>query len=441
VLKNRIGFAAILAGSSIGIICSSHLRHDLAIAQVKTISIDQQTQQVADYLIGEMDTSAQAIANWDAADVRMSTCIVSVNSLNRSESVAKRGLVASNEAIFLYQEQAISTKLGQPYRQRFLRIAPSADRQQVESITFRPPEHKRWVGLCNQPEQSARSISPQDLGQPLCSVFLSLDPDQPDRYIGNTAAAGCPTNFRGAVKITNQILLSAKAMETWDRGFDAAGKQVWGASDRSYKFKDIDPETQDPHLNQIAAMLSGKFDNAQQQASDPTFLPVRFNNCLVKVKPASLFPTGTQLMVLEQASNSPELQFASQRVAHIYRLPTVGHSFHMITYKLTEGDFADFCDRPVAERVITTDQIGKRECQITYRQSNRQTDGQAIYSGTTPAGGCPSQFRGSTYITIDSQLSDTQIEFWERWYNDNDVQVAGSEQGTYIYQPLDLGTE
>jgi hypothetical protein len=52
---------------------------------------------------------------------------------------------------------------------------------------------------------------------------------------------------------------------------------------------DIDPEQQDPQLNAIAAMLSGKFDNAEQHASDPSFLPVRFNNCVVKLKPASLF--------------------------------------------------------------------------------------------------------------------------------------------------------
>ena len=30
-------------------------------------------------------------------------------------------------------------------------------------------------------------------------------------------------------------------METWDRGFDADGKQVWGAREDSYQFRDIEP--------------------------------------------------------------------------------------------------------------------------------------------------------------------------------------------------------
>jgi len=29
-------------------------------------------------------------------------------------------------------------------------------------------------------------------------------------------------------------------MNTWDRGFDATGNQVWGAKDKPYQFRRID---------------------------------------------------------------------------------------------------------------------------------------------------------------------------------------------------------
>ncbi|AFY69884.1 protein of unknown function DUF1001 [Thalassoporum mexicanum PCC 7367] len=424
--RNRIGLA--VGSFCVGLITLNiwaiYAKHDAIAAELEVIPIDRQVQQVADYLIGAMDTSAAAIANRDVADVRMTTCVVEVIDREPKESV-----------IFLYQEQAISTKLEQPYRQRFLRIAPSKDGKQVESRSFRPAVSDRWIGLCNR-EPEARQVSQAELGEALCSVFLSLDAERDQygnyyRYIGSTPPEGCPTNFRGAVKITNKILLTDGEMETWDRGFDASGKQVWGADDSSYKFKDINPASQDAQLNQIAAMLSGKFNNAEQQQSDPTFLPVRFNNCVVNIEPDELFPTGTQVMVLEQAANSPELKFASQRVAHLYRLPAPDNSFRMVTYKLVDGDFADFCDRPASGKVLTATQIGQRECQITYQQESD------YYVGTTPDSGCPSQFRGSTYITIDSRLSDSQLEFWERWYDGRSRQVAGSESGFYIYKPVE----
>jgi hypothetical protein len=428
--KNRLGFNSRVVVAGFGVFFTTYTGcgQNLTIAaSAETIPIAQQVQQVAEYLIGAMDSSAQAIANRDNADVRMTTCQVKLVG-------AEPDLVSVNgtEAIFLYQEQAISTKLDQPYRQRFLRLAPSSDGMQVESKAFRPAVSDRWVGLCHQ-ATTKRSITVQDLGQSVCSVFLSLDAVTGDRYIGNTPEAGCPTNFRGAVKITNQIMLSAERTATWDRGFDAAGKQVWGADDRSYKFADIDPEQQDPQLNAIAAMLNGKFNNAEQHASDPSFLPVRFNNCVVKLEQNSIFSAGEPLLLLEQAANSPELKFASQRLAHLSRSPQNNDQIKMVTYKLVGDNFADFCDRPVDERLLTAEQIGAQECQITYQLSESENK----YIGSTSEGGCPSKFRGSSYITIDSQLTKPQVEFWERWYDDNDVQVAGSESGFYIYKPID----
>lgn len=189
----------------------------------KAVPLERQVKEVVSHLVGAMDTSAQANANPDAPNVRITSCEVKVEDaapLNRPQ------------AVFLYQEQALAQRLSQPYRQRFLQIAPSANSLGVESAVFKPPTPKAWIGLCGKPE-AERVVQRRDIGESNCSVFLQRSGKN---YIGETPAGGCPTNYKGAVRTKNRIVLHQAGMDTWDRGFDAAGNQVWGAKDKPYQF-------------------------------------------------------------------------------------------------------------------------------------------------------------------------------------------------------------
>ncbi len=197
----------------------------IAIAEstAKTSStLEQQAEEIAAFLSGKMDTSAQAIANPKAPNVQMTTCRIGLLS------------PADSESIFLYQEQAMSTSLDKPYRQRFLQISPSPLSQSVRSRSFKPANPTRWVGLCNVTPSLERTVNLSDLGIPVCNVFLK---QVGTSYRGNTPIDGCPANVRGAVRITNHIELTPNRMNIWDRGFDAQGKQVWGAKNESYQFR------------------------------------------------------------------------------------------------------------------------------------------------------------------------------------------------------------
>ncbi len=92
-------------------------------------------QKVVSYLTGVMETSAQAKAIPDAPSVRMTTCEVKLNSTESS--------VQPSEGVFLYQEQALTRNLSKPYRQRVLEIKPSADRNSIESVSFKLINPKR----------------------------------------------------------------------------------------------------------------------------------------------------------------------------------------------------------------------------------------------------------------------------------------------------------
>ncbi|MBW4575992.1 MAG: chromophore lyase CpcT/CpeT [Aphanothece sp. CMT-3BRIN-NPC111] len=198
-----------------------------------SVSIKQQVDEVVSHLVGSMNTSAQAKANPNAPDVRMTTCKVKV----LSETLEPKAL--NPDSVFLYQEQAISRNLSKPYRQRFLQITPNSDRLGVESAGFKPPTPEAWVGFCNQPE-AKRIVQISDIGKTECSVFLQR---QEDKYIGETQGGGCPSNYKGAVRITNRIVLHQAGMDTLDRGLDAAGNVIWGAKEEPYQFRWINYST------------------------------------------------------------------------------------------------------------------------------------------------------------------------------------------------------
>lgn len=189
---------------------------------VASKSLEQQVNDIAALLEGQMDTTAPAKENAQAVSVRMTTCRIQVTDAS-----------ADSASIFLYQEQALSNTLSKPYRQRFLQISPSPTTQSVRSLSFRPANATVFAGWCNKP-LADRTVKLSDLGTYVCSVFLK---PVGNGYIGNTPINGCPANYRGAVRITNRVELTPTGMNTWDRGFDANGKQVWGAKTESYQYR------------------------------------------------------------------------------------------------------------------------------------------------------------------------------------------------------------
>lgn len=174
---------------------------------------------VVDYLIRPMDTTAQAQRDSRFVGVKMTTCPIQVTGQ------------ADPSTVYLYQEQALTENIDSPYRQRFLQITLSADEARVESRTLKPPTPENWTGLCQQAEPK---VNAEALGSLVCVV--SLRPSTLG-YVGTTPDEGCPVNLRGAVRLTNTVVLHQDGMDTWDRGFDAAGIQVWGARLEPYQYR------------------------------------------------------------------------------------------------------------------------------------------------------------------------------------------------------------
>ena len=194
-------------------------------------SLDHQLEEVTSRLVGIMDTAAQANTNPRFVHVRMTTCKVKA-----IDPVSP----AVNAQVFLYQEQALAKRLDKPYRQRFMRIVPGNDGISIQSQSFKPTDPKLWIGLCKQPLND-RVVPFAEMGSAVCNVRLVHSGTD---YIGKTPPEGCPANYRGAVRITNTIVLTETGMDTSDRGFDASGNQIWGAAaDEVYQFRRSNPSS------------------------------------------------------------------------------------------------------------------------------------------------------------------------------------------------------
>jgi hypothetical protein len=197
-----------------GIGCSA----TFGLLQTPSLLAHPEVDRAAQHLIGSMDTAQRAAQNPKVSNVTMTTCRTTVPTANP-------------DRIYLYQEQALSQELAKPYRQRILELSWQPFSQTVRSRAFKLSHPSKVVNFCNQMD---RTIALTAFPEAICSVFLK---PTPTGFVGTTPADGCPTTARGAVRIRNRIELHELGMDTWDRGFDAQGQQIWGAKTESYQFR------------------------------------------------------------------------------------------------------------------------------------------------------------------------------------------------------------
>lgn len=134
---------------------------------------------------------------------------------------------------WLYVEQAAASSLERPYRQRVYQLV-RIDAETIESRVYTLPEPPlQYAGAAADPEKLA-ALTPEALTLRVgCAVALRKS--GPD-WTGSTVGKQCASDLRGASYATSEVRISHSGMESWDRGFDGDGKQVWGAEKGPYIF-------------------------------------------------------------------------------------------------------------------------------------------------------------------------------------------------------------
>lgn len=178
-------------------------------------------QRLLSWMTGSFSSEEQAQADTSIYDIRLEMVPIWKHR---------------SDGYWLYVEQAMAGSLDKPYRQRVYRLTQVSDTL-FKSDIYSFPEPLRFAGDWKKPipleKLTVDSLSVRDG----CAIFFRKSGDT--AFVGSTLGKGCPSNLGGATYATSEVEITARGMTTWDRGFDAENKQVWGATSVGYIFKKL----------------------------------------------------------------------------------------------------------------------------------------------------------------------------------------------------------
>jgi hypothetical protein len=142
----------------------------------------------------------------------------------------------------LYLEIARSDTLDRPYTKSFLQLYRRQGEIRMRTLEVRDPNsdvQNLLIGMWAAPE----FMPDVDIKELLGTLDLELKRSG-DGWVGETPYP-YPTAVKGAVEMTSRIEIAPGRLQTADRGYDADGNVVWGASEgEHYVFEPTEPPFQ-----------------------------------------------------------------------------------------------------------------------------------------------------------------------------------------------------
>jgi hypothetical protein len=142
---------------------------------------------------------------------------------------------------WLYVEGSVPGLQEAPYRQTVYRLGddPSIphDERRFELRAYAVVDPRRVAGAALDPVR-LEALTDADLApQPGCSIVLVRGDD--DTFTGGTRGRACPGSAPGVAYVTSEWTVGRDGLTRWDRGFDAEGRQVWGATKGPYVLRRV----------------------------------------------------------------------------------------------------------------------------------------------------------------------------------------------------------
>ena len=170
------------------------------------------------FLIGTYDSGDQAAKDAEFRTIHLAICPADAPALGPH---------------VLYVEQAAAEARDKPYRQRLYVVEASAGGAAVSRV-FELRAPAAAVGACARPERPRFSAADAE-ERAGCAVTMTWQSDRA-AFTGGTRDRDCASSLRGASYATSEVQLDAARLVSWDRGYDAAGTQVWGSVKGPYEF-------------------------------------------------------------------------------------------------------------------------------------------------------------------------------------------------------------
>lgn len=178
------------------------------------------TRQAALWLVGDWSSAEQSARDTEFRDITIHIRPIWTDR---------------TDGMWMYVEQAMASATDRPYRQRVYQMVTAPDgttESRIYEFSGDPLVH---AGAWKRP-QPLDDLEP-DLLQPRAGCTVRLTREKGGSFTGATLTGECATNYQGATYTMSDVTLSADELVTWDRGYDAAGAQVWGSTKGPYIFR------------------------------------------------------------------------------------------------------------------------------------------------------------------------------------------------------------
>lgn len=129
----------------------------------------------------------------------------------------------------------------QPYRQRVYHVHRNQSGQLESAVYEFHGDPIQYAGAYRDVSKLG-NLKPADLvAKKGCELILTRQED--GSYKGSTQGKSCVSSLHGAAYASSEAHIKPDGLDTWDRGFDKDGNQVWGAKEGPYEFRRITETT------------------------------------------------------------------------------------------------------------------------------------------------------------------------------------------------------
>lgn len=168
-------------------------------------------------MAGSYSSAAQAAADTDFYSITL-----------RMKPIWKK----NKDGYWLYVEQAVASSQQKPYRQRVYHVYKLNDSTLVSKV-YELKNPAQYIGGWDDASKLTSLTMDSIVDRQGCAIFLHK---RGSTYTGSTNGKDCLSNLRGATYATSEVTIEADKLLSWDRGWNADGKQTWGAVKGGYIF-------------------------------------------------------------------------------------------------------------------------------------------------------------------------------------------------------------
>lgn len=179
---------------------------------------DQDLDRLVGYMVGSYSSAAQAQRDTSYFDIR----------LHMARIWPER-----KDGYWLYVEQARADVPARPYRQRVYHVH-RISKAVLASDVYMLHKPLRYTG--GYKDASLLSSLNRDSLTLKEGCAINLEVKSARHYGGQTGERSCPSDLKDASFATSAVTVGPDTLLSWDRGFNAEGKQVWGAERGGYYF-------------------------------------------------------------------------------------------------------------------------------------------------------------------------------------------------------------